>query len=264
MPVTDMAGLIRSTIGEFRHSARRAHQSRTAGSRSVRRRRRGGPGARARHAAVATHSRSAAARRRLGRGARFRQCAARDRDRDAALHLAARRPVARCAGRPRRCARRSRRRAGGSVAVSAARGRPRRRVRVCRSSRPRFARGAIAACRNARAGSPPRIMPRPSCSGIPPVGDLSLQKIRSLWQNVHARAGSAKVTLRRALAQTSVHAFDGDVTDVAVAAPYQRRNPQGQHGALRAAFDGVFGRSLEMRISVENGRSSPPAAEQIR
>lgn len=97
---------------------------------------------------------------------------------------------------------------------------------------------------------------------VPPVGDLSLQKIRSLWQNVRARAESAKVTLKSALAQTSVHAFDGETVTLAVSHRTNAEILKANMGAVRAAFDGVFGRSLDIRIIVENGRSSPPAAEQ--
>ncbi|MGD0475650.1 MAG: DNA polymerase III subunit gamma/tau [Candidatus Velthaea sp.] len=120
------------------------------------------------------------------------------------------------------------------------------------------------------ASSPPAATPAPqshaadhagSSSGIAPVGDLSLHKIRSLWQNVSTRVAGTKVTLRAPLSQTTVHALDGDVLTLRVADRTSAELLKANMATLRAALDGLLGRPLEVRISVEGGRTGSPPAE---
>jgi DNA polymerase-3 subunit gamma/tau len=126
--------------------------------------------------------------------------------------------------------------------------------------RPRSVR---AAATSAPAGVPPA---RPAAeakgevdAGIAPVGDLSLHKIRSLWQNVRTRIATAKVTLSAPLSQTTVHALDGDVLTLRVADRTSAEILKTNLATLRTALDALLGRTLEIRISVDNGRTPPPA-----
>jgi DNA polymerase-3 subunit gamma/tau len=119
------------------------------------------------------------------------------------------------------------------------------------------ARPAQAAAPRA-AGSVPPPVPRPA--SIPPIGDLSVQKIRSLWQNVRARVESAKAALGAPLSQTTVQALDGDVLTLAVPHRMTADLLRGSLPVLQAAFDGVVGRPLKIAVVVETGRNGSAAA----
>jgi DNA polymerase-3 subunit gamma/tau len=102
--------------------------------------------------------------------------------------------------------------------------------------------------------APPTLSDNGRATLIPPIGDLSLHKIRSLWQNVRARAESAKRPLKSPLSQTTVHALDGDVLTLAVPHRTSAELLRANLPTLRSALDAVLGRPLEIRIVVENGR----------
>jgi hypothetical protein len=93
---------------------------------------------------------------------------------------------------------------------------------------------------------------------------LSLPKIRSLWQNVRARAESARPSLNATLSHTAVSAFENGVLTLGVPHRTNAELLRRDLPTLRSALDGVLGRSLEIRIAVENGRSAaPPASEAV-
>jgi DNA polymerase-3 subunit gamma/tau len=111
---------------------------------------------------------------------------------------------------------------------------------------------------------PPAARPAPRAAGgespgIEPNGDLSLGKIRSLWQNVRTRVEATKMTLRAPLSQTTVHALDGNILTLRVADRTSAEILKSNIPTLRAALDALLGRSLEIRITVENGRTAPVA-----
>jgi DNA polymerase-3 subunit gamma/tau len=109
--------------------------------------------------------------------------------------------------------------------------------------------------------APARPAPRPNAepgAGIAPVGDLSLHKLRSLWENVRTRVAGAKVTLRAPLSQTTVHALDGDVLTLRVADRTSAEILKSNIATLRSALDALLGRSLDIRITVDAGRATPP------
>jgi DNA polymerase-3 subunit gamma/tau len=129
--------------------------------------------------------------------------------------------------------------------------------------RPRGARSAP----NPAVAPPARLAPQPNApdgasAGIAPVGDLSLHKIRSLWQNVRTRVAASKVTLRAPLSQTTVHALDGDVLTLRVLDRTSAEILKTNIATLRAALDALLGRSLEIRISVDSGRPTPEAEHE--
>jgi hypothetical protein len=98
-----------------------------------------------------------------------------------------------------------------------------------------------------------------SPAGLPPVGDLTLQKVRSLWPHMRTRAAGAKVTLAAALSETSIAAFDGDVITLAIPDRARAEMLKGSLATLRAAVDGVLGRALEIRVVVESARAAAAA-----
>jgi DNA polymerase III subunit gamma/tau len=116
----------------------------------------------------------------------------------------------------------------------------------------------------AAAVPPPRAARAASESSGPvaPVGDLSLHKIRSLWQNVRTRVSTAKVSLSAPLSQATVHALDGDVLTLRVTDKTSAEILKKDIGTLRSALDALLGRPLEIRISVDNGRT--PAADSMQ
>jgi DNA polymerase-3 subunit gamma/tau len=112
--------------------------------------------------------------------------------------------------------------------------------------------------------APPPARPVPRAAGgespgTEPAGELSLNKVRSLWQNVRTRVEATKMTLRAPLSQTTVHALDGDVLTLRVADRTSAEILKTNTPTLRAALDALLGRSLEIRITVDNGRAAPAA-----
>jgi DNA polymerase-3 subunit gamma/tau len=120
---------------------------------------------------------------------------------------------------------------------------------------PPLRAAAVPPPRSARAASE---SPGPAA----PVGDLSLHKIRSLWQNVRTRVSAAKVSLSAPLSQATVHALEGDVLTLRVTDKTSAEILKKDIGTLRSALDALLGRPLEIRISVDNGR--PPAADSLQ
>jgi DNA polymerase-3 subunit gamma/tau len=129
--------------------------------------------------------------------------------------------------------------------------------------RPRPGRGAVspAAAPAVRPAPEPNAADAAVAGGVAPVGDLSLHKIRSLWQNVRTRVAGAKVTLGAPLSQTTVHALDGDVLTLRVPDRTSAELLKTNIATLRAALDALLGRPLDIRISVEGRPPTVPAAE---
>jgi DNA polymerase-3 subunit gamma/tau len=128
--------------------------------------------------------------------------------------------------------------------------------------RPGRSPASPAAETSARPVSEPNLADAAAAGGIAPVGDLSLHKIRSLWQNVRTRVAGTKVTLGAPLSQTTVHALDGDVLTLRVPDRTSAEILKTNIATLRAALDALLGRSLDIRISVEGARpAAVPAAE---
>jgi hypothetical protein len=108
----------------------------------------------------------------------------------------------------------------------------------------------------------PKPVPAPAVAvaAVPPVGDLSLQKIKSLWQNVRTRAESGKPSVRAGLSRATVESFDGTALVLRAPDPAAAAMLKENLAALRAAIEGVTGRALEVRIAVDGGRNPATAA----
>jgi DNA polymerase-3 subunit gamma/tau len=105
--------------------------------------------------------------------------------------------------------------------------------------------------------------PEPVTPAKPPAAaaELSLQKVRSLWSNVRTRAESEKVSLRAVLSRATVAALEGDVLTLRVPDSGAAELLRGNLPTLRKAIDEVLGRSLTISIGVESARASDPAPD---
>jgi DNA polymerase-3 subunit gamma/tau len=104
--------------------------------------------------------------------------------------------------------------------------------------------------------------PAPAPAPVAAVAELSLQKVRSLWNNVRTRAESEKVSLRAALSRATVASLEGDVLTLRVPDGAAAELLRGNLPTLRKAIDEVLGRSLTLAIGLESSaRPSEPAPD---
>ena len=124
---------------------------------------------------------------------------------------------------------------------------------------------AVAAPRPAPVPAAPPAMPsaaeRPAPVPAPPPtvsplhpSELSLQKVRMLWQNVRTRAESEKVSLRAGLSRATVDALDGQILSLRVPDAATAELLKTHLVTIRKAVEGVLGRALEVRIVTESHR----------
>ncbi len=90
---------------------------------------------------------------------------------------------------------------------------------------------------------------------------LSLQKVRSLWSNVRARAESEKVSLRAGLSRATVAALDGDALTLRVPDAATADHLRANLATIVKAVEGVIGRPLVVKIGVESARAAEPPAD---
>jgi DNA polymerase III subunit gamma/tau len=104
---------------------------------------------------------------------------------------------------------------------------------------------------------PPAEPPRPK-AGVAPM-DLSLQKLRTLWQSVRTRAEEVKPSLNAALGRASVDALEGDTVVLRIPIAPMVEVVKRDLPTLKKAIADVTGRTLDVRIV--SGASAPPPAE---
>ena len=92
--------------------------------------------------------------------------------------------------------------------------------------------------------------------------DLSLQKLRTLWQSVRTRAEENKPSLTAALSRASVDALDGATVVLRVPIPPMADLVKRELPTLRHAIADVTGRELDVRIVTGAGASPPPDAQE--
>jgi DNA polymerase-3 subunit gamma/tau len=132
-----------------------------------------------------------------------------------------------------------------------------------------------------RAAPPPRATepaPQPTPPGPPPAaaapapaapvaagGELSLSKLRSLWQNIRTRAEERKTSLRAALSRATLASLEGDVLTLRVPDPINAGVLKRDVETVRTAIADVTGHTLDVRIAVGAAAAPPeedgPAAE---
>lgn len=100
-----------------------------------------------------------------------------------------------------------------------------------------------------------------SAPASPPVavpGELSLTKIRSLWQSIRLRAEGEKGSLRAGLSRATVAALDGDVLTLRVPDPPAGEVLRRDAATVKKAIAEVTGRALDVRIALGAGAPPPP------
>jgi DNA polymerase III subunit gamma/tau len=107
----------------------------------------------------------------------------------------------------------------------------------------------------AAAPAPPR--PEPDAVATPPPGELSLQKLRTLWQNIRTRAESDKSSLRAALSRAHVAALDGATLTLRVPDPVNADILKRETATVKKAIADVTGRVLDVRVAL-GAAASPP------
>jgi hypothetical protein len=86
--------------------------------------------------------------------------------------------------------------------------------------------------------------------------ELSLTKIRSLWQSIRMRAEGEKGSLRAGLSRAAVASLDGDVLTLRVSDPPAGEVLRRDAATVKKAIAEVTGRNLDLRIAL--GAGAPP------
>jgi len=94
----------------------------------------------------------------------------------------------------------------------------------------------------------------------PPVagGELSVQKLRSLWNNIRTRAEAEKNSLRAGLSRATVAALDGDVLMLRVPDPPAADIIKRDVASVKKAIAEITGRNVDVRVTVGSGGTPPP------
>jgi DNA polymerase-3 subunit gamma/tau len=86
--------------------------------------------------------------------------------------------------------------------------------------------------------------------------ELSLTKVRSLWQSIRMRAEGEKGSLRAGLSRATVASLDGDVLTLRVPDPPAGEVLRRDAATVKKAIADVTGRNLDLRIAL--GAGAPP------
>ncbi len=87
--------------------------------------------------------------------------------------------------------------------------------------------------------------------------DLSLQKLRTLWQSIRTRAEGEKGSLRAGLSRATVAALDGDTLTLRVPDSMTGEMLKRDVPTVKKAIAAVTGRAIEVRVLV-NTAAPPP------
>jgi hypothetical protein len=93
--------------------------------------------------------------------------------------------------------------------------------------------------------------------------ELSLTKIRSLWQSIRMRAEGEKGSLRAGLSRATVAALDGDVLTLRVPDPPASEVLRRDAATVKKAIAEVTGRNLELRIALGTGAPPPETSAAL-
>ncbi len=106
-----------------------------------------------------------------------------------------------------------------------------------------------------------------SAPAAPPPGgsaELSVQKLRSLWNNIRARAEAEKSSLRAGLSRANVAALDGGVLTLRVPDPPAADIIKRDIASVKNAIAEITGRSVDVRVSVGSGGTPPPNGPSLQ
>jgi DNA polymerase III subunit gamma/tau len=116
------------------------------------------------------------------------------------------------------------------------------------------------------AGTPKRAdVPKPAetpkpANGTKPAAapmELSLQKLRTLWQSIRMRAEGEKSSLRAGLSRATVAALEGDVLTLRVPDTVASEMLKKDLATVKKAIADVTGRALDVRVAVGAGAAPP-------
>jgi DNA polymerase-3 subunit gamma/tau len=107
------------------------------------------------------------------------------------------------------------------------------------------------------AKQPPATSSTPELASSP--ADLSLQKLRTLWQNIRTRAEGDKGSLRAGLSRATVAALEGDVLTLRVPDPMASEVIKKDLATVKKAIAEVTGRSVDVRVTIGAGAQLPEA-----
>jgi DNA polymerase-3 subunit gamma/tau len=96
----------------------------------------------------------------------------------------------------------------------------------------------------------------------PPVnvpGEVSLQKVRSLWQSIRTRVEGEKPAMAGPLSSTMVEKLDGDTLTLRASSPPNAQLLRAQQALVQKALTDVLGRHFA--LSIVQGPGAPPPTE---
>ena len=105
----------------------------------------------------------------------------------------------------------------------------------------------------------------PTAAAPPPaaapgaVGEISLQKVRSLWQNVRTRVEGEKPSMSGPLSSTMVEKYEGDTLTLRASSPPNAQLLRAQQALVQKALADVLGRPVT--LVVLQGPGAPPPTE---
>jgi len=94
----------------------------------------------------------------------------------------------------------------------------------------------------------------PIGAAVPPI-ELSLQKVRTLWQQIRTRAEEVKPSLNAPLSRATVEGLERDTIVLRIPVPPMAEVVKRELPALRRAIAAVTGRALDVRVV--SGASAP-------
>jgi DNA polymerase-3 subunit gamma/tau len=107
----------------------------------------------------------------------------------------------------------------------------------------------------APAAAPPPAPAAPPAA-IPPIGDLTLPKVRSLWSSVRARAEGEKASLSASLGRATIESVGEDEIVLRMPDPLTADALRRSIDVLERAIAGVVGRPIRARVVVGGAPAS--------
>jgi DNA polymerase-3 subunit gamma/tau len=102
-------------------------------------------------------------------------------------------------------------------------------------------------------------LPPETTSPVSAPGEVSLQKVRSLWQSVRTRVESEKPAMAGPLSSTMVEKLDGDTLTLRASSPPNAQLLRAQQALVQKALTDVLGRHLT--LAIVQGPGAPPPTE---
>jgi DNA polymerase-3 subunit gamma/tau len=133
-------------------------------------------------------------------------------------------------------------------------------VRAAAPAPPRAAASGPAPVPPARAPKDPAPKVAAPPAAVAPVGALTPAKVRSLWSNVRSRAESEKPSLAASLGRAAIDAVTDDAITLRTPDPISGETLKRSLDTLKRAVDAVIGRSIDLRVIV--GAAPAPVASE--